>query len=143
MGRNSKLFERKVVFIIFFVLLCVFLYNRNIYVVTAYCNCKKCINSRKYRDKRFASNAKTYFGGAAASKSIPFKTRIELIPLNQRDRAAVDKHFKGRRNFTIEDRGFLIRGRKIDIFIPQRLGGHKAALKWGRRRMRIKMYKKE
>ncbi len=111
--------------------------HKDVFTVTAYCNCKICINVRRFRDKRFASNEKTYFGGAAASKEIPFGTRLTLIPLNSIDSYAINKLLNGRKNFIVEDRGFLIKGRKIDVFIPDDMGGHKTAQKWGRRHMHV------
>lgn len=111
----------------------------DIYQVTAYCDCKICINRLKFRDGKFASNESVYFGGAAARREIPFGTKIKLISLNEKDQRAVKNIFQGKVDFVIEDRGFLIQGNKIDIFIPKWLGGHKAAQKWGIRRMRIIM----
>jgi len=131
--------NRKVLILLACVLLATYLLNRNVYTVTAYCSCKKCINSREFRDERFASNQKVYFGGIAANKSIPFGTKIKLIPKRARDKKAVDRYLRGRKDFIVEDRGFLIKGRKLDIFIPQNMGGHKTALKWGKRRLRIQI----
>ena len=55
------------------------------------------------------------------------------------DAAAVMTLLNGRFNFTAADRGGKIKGRHIDLFIPDKLGGHKTARKWGVRRMRIKL----
>ena len=126
--------------IAFYILLLAIFYQFtqfDIYEVTAYCSCKICINKLEFRDGKFASNENVYFGGAAARRGIPFGTRIKLLPLNPRDQSAVKNIFQGRTDFVIEDRGFLIRGNKIDIYIPKWLGGHKAAQKWVIRRMRI------
>ncbi len=109
----------------------------DIYTVTAYCNCPICINKHEFQDKRFASYRPTYFGGIAAPREFRFGTQIRLIPLKEKDREAMDKYLEGREYYLVEDRGFLIRGNRLDIFIPQRLGGHKTAQKWGSRKMRI------
>ncbi len=111
--------------------------RQSVYTVTAYCPCRICINKRAFRDGKFASNAPSYWGGAAGPKKIPFGTQIKLVPLNPPDAEAAKNYFKGRRDFTIEDRGFLIRDKHIDIFIPPEMGGHKAALKWGSRQLQI------
>lgn len=46
---------------------------------------------------------------------------------------------KGRNDFIVEDRGGKIKGKHLDLFIPDSLGGHQAARKWGVRRMRIQL----
>jgi len=109
----------------------------DVYDVTAYCNCQICINKRVFRDKRFASMEETYFGGIAAPREFPFGTKIRLLPLNEKGKKIINELLEGRVDYVVEDRGFLIRGRRLDIFIPQRLGGHKTAQKWGTRQMRI------
>lgn len=114
-------------------------WGRYLYIVTAYCNCAVCINVPKYRDNQFASGRKIYWGGIAADPKIPFRSRLEILPTWPQDWAAVTKLFRGRRKFIVEDRGGKIKGRHIDIFIPDSMGGHKAALKWGVRRMRVKI----
>ncbi|MFA5087499.1 MAG: 3D domain-containing protein [Candidatus Omnitrophota bacterium] len=136
------LFRKKsVILALIIILAIVYVQNSDVYTVTAYCNCRICINKKNFRDGRFSSNQRVYFGGAAARKSIPFNTKIRLIPLSQKDKTAIDRYFKGRKDFIIEDRGFLITGNRIDIFIPKSMGGHKTALKWGKRKMRVKMFK--
>jgi len=108
-------------------------------LITAYCNCPICINVKKYHDGRFASGKKVYWGALAADPSIPFRTKVELMPLWPQDWAVIFTRLKGRRNFKVEDRGGKIKGKHIDLFIPDSLGGHKAARRWGARRMRLKI----
>lgn len=107
--------------------------------MTAYCNCPICINVKKYHDGRFASGKKVYWGGLAADAVLPIGTRVELVPHWPQDWGAVFHLLHRRRNFRVEDRGGKIKGKHIDLFIPDSFGGHKAALKWGVRRMRIKI----
>lgn len=127
-----------IVFLSLLIIAVTYQYNqRNIYTVTAYCPCKICINKREYRDGKFASNKVSYWGGAAAPKRIPFGTQFRIIPLNPIDAAAIKKYLNDRRNFTVEDRGFLVEGKHFDLFIPPEMGGHQAALKWGSRQLRI------
>lgn len=115
------------------------LWGKHLYLVTAYCNCPICVNVPKYHDDEFASGRKIYWGGIAADPKVPFRTKVELIPQWPADWFAVLGLLKSRRNFVVEDRGGKIKGRHIDLFIPDSMGGHKTALKWGRRRMRIKI----
>lgn len=61
------------------------------------------------------------------------------MPLWPQDWAVIFTRLKGRRNFKVEDRGGKIKGKHIDLFIPDSLGGHKAARRWGARRMRLKI----
>jgi 3D (Asp-Asp-Asp) domain-containing protein len=75
----------------------------------------------------------------AADKSIPFGSEIELVPVLPLHWLAVSRLLGGERHFTVEDRGGKIRGKRIDIFFPKSRGGHQAALRWGARRMRIKI----
>jgi 3D (Asp-Asp-Asp) domain-containing protein len=117
------------------------LWGRYLYLVTAYCDCPICINVPAYRDGRFANGKEVYWGGAAADPKVKFGSRIELMPQWPRDWKAVRSILKGRRRFVVEDRGSKIKGRHIDLFIPDRLGGHQAAKRWGARRMRIKINK--
>ena len=107
--------------------------------MTAYCNCPICINVQKFQDGRFASGKKLYWGGVAADKKIPFGSKLELVPLTPLNLFAVREVLRGRKKFIVEDRGGKIKNRHIDLYIPQSLGGHKAALRWGVRRMRIKI----
>ncbi len=115
------------------------LWLRHSYLITAYCDCPICINIPEFRDGKFASMRPLYWGGVAADKSIPFKSTVELVPFTLWDWLAVRNLLGNRRDFTVEDRGGKIRGRHIDIFIPNAQGGHQTALQWGARRMRIKI----
>ncbi len=112
---------------------------RHRYLITAYCDCPICINIPEFRDGKFASRHPVYWGGVAADKSVPFESSVELVPVTARDWFAVWKFLGNRRHFTVEDRGGKIHGRHIDIFFPQSQGGHQTALRWGVRRMRVKI----
>ena len=115
------------------------LWGRHLYIVTAYCNCAKCVNIPKYRDNQFASGKELYWGGIAADKSIAMGSKVELVPHSPVDWLAIMGILRGRSKFVVEDRGGKIKGRHIDIFFPKSRGGHMAALQWGVRRMRIKI----
>lgn len=114
-------------------------WGQYVYTITAYCNCPICINQSKYHDGKFASGKSVYWGGVASDAAVPFGTQMELLPLSPKDWMAVMNVLNGRRKFVIEDRGGKINGKHIDIFIPDSLGGHQAARRWGVRRMRIKL----
>jgi len=115
------------------------LWGKHLYLVTAYCDCPICINIAKFRDRKFASGRKTYWGGSAADSKISFGTEIELAPFWPKDFWKINRILRNRTSFEIEDRGGKIKGRHIDLFIPQSMGGHRTALKWGRQRMRIRL----
>ena len=114
-------------------------WGRFLYRVTAYCNCPICINVSKYQDSQFASGKSIHWGGVAADRQIAFGSDIELLPQWPQDWFAVHHTLRNRRHFVVEDRGGKIKGRAIDIFIPDQFGGHQTALEWGVRRMRIKV----
>jgi 3D (Asp-Asp-Asp) domain-containing protein len=115
------------------------LWGQFVYTITAYCNCPICINVPEYRDGKFASGKKLYWGAVAADPKVHFGSKVELVPTWPQDWLAAMVFLNGRRNFTVEDRGGLIKGKDIDIFIPDSMGGHPVAKKWGVRRMRIKI----
>lgn len=112
-------------------------WGRYLYLVTAYCSCPICINIPAYHDGRFASGKKVYWGGIAADPKIPFRSTVELVPVWPSDHWKVSRVLQHRTKFRVEDRGGKIKGRHIDIFIPDSMGGHKIALEWGRQKMRI------
>lgn len=112
---------------------------RHLYTITAYCNCPICINIPEYYDDRFASGKKLYWGAVASDPSVPFGAKVELVPHSPRDLLDIFLLLRGRFHYRVEDRGGKIKGRDIDLYIPKSLGGHKKALRWGRRRMRIKI----
>jgi 3D (Asp-Asp-Asp) domain-containing protein len=112
---------------------------RHRYLITAYCDCPICINVPEFRNGKFASLRSVYWGGVAAAKAIPFGSDVELVPVTLWDWFAVRNFLGDRRHFTVEDRGGKIRDRHIDIFFPQSRGGHQAAVRWGVRRMRVKI----
>ena len=88
------------------------LWGKHLYLVTAYCGCPVCINVPKYqKDTQFASGHKIYWGGAAADPAVPFGSSIELVPHWPQDWLTVQSLLKGRRSFTVEDRGGKIKGR--------------------------------
>jgi len=115
------------------------LWLRHRYLITAYCDCPICINVKSFRNGKFASRKPVYWGGIAADKKIPFRSGVELVPATPTDWFAVWRLLDGRRKFVVEDRGGKIRVRHLDIFFPKDRGGHEAALRWGARRMRIKI----
>ncbi len=115
------------------------LWARYFYLITAYCNCPICINVKEFQDGRFANGKKIYWGGVAAPPEIPFGTKIELIPFWPVDFFAINRILRNKRTFQVEDRGGMIKGKHIDLFIPDSLGGHRTALSWGRRWMRLKL----
>ncbi len=112
---------------------------RHRYLITAYCDCPVCVNRIEFRDGKFASQRPVYWGGVAADRSVSFGSSVELVPFTVWDWLAIRFFLDDRRYFTVEDRGGKIRGRHIDIFFPQSRGGHQAAVRWGVRRMRIKI----
>ena len=114
------------------------LWGKHLYLVTAYCGCPICINVREFRDQHIASGRRIYWGGVAADSKTPFGSKIELVPLLPQDWLATAVLLNGKRDFTVEDRGGKIKGKHIDLFIPDSLGGHQAARRWGIRRIRIK-----
>ena len=114
-------------------------WGRYLYIVTAYCDCPICINVPEYRDSRFANGKRVFWGGAAADPSVRFGTKITLVPHAPQDMGSIMTLLRGRHKFVVTDRGGKIKGRHIDLFIPNKLGGHKTARKWGVRRMRIKL----
>ena len=114
-------------------------WGRHLYLVTAYCNCPICINVKKYQDNQFANGKPIHWGAVAADPSVPFGAAVQLIPHWPQDWGAVYVLLDGTREFKVEDRGGKIKGKHIDLFIPDTMGGHKAALRWGVRRMRVKI----
>ena len=114
-------------------------WGRHLYTITAYCNCPICINVKKYHDGKFASGKSVYWGGVASDPSVPIGSRIEIVPHWPQDWKAVFAYLDGRRHFRVEDRGGKIKGKDIDVFIPNSMGGHKTARKWGVRHMRIRV----
>jgi 3D (Asp-Asp-Asp) domain-containing protein len=127
-------------FIVFFGWLVYHLsWGQYLYTITAYCDCPICINVIAHQDSHFASGKPVYWGGVAADPSVRFGSRVDLVPHSPLDWFAVMGVLKGRRNFVVEDRGGKIKGRDIDLFIPDEMGGHKMALNWGVRKMRIKI----
>ncbi|MFH1208708.1 MAG: 3D domain-containing protein [Candidatus Omnitrophota bacterium] len=138
--------KNKIVIFIFILMLATVLWKaydifwlRHRYLITAYCDCPVCINIPEFRDGKFASRRSVYWGGVAADKSVPFGSSMELVPFALLDWLAVRNFLGDRRHFTVEDRGGKIRGRHIDIFFPESRGGHQTAVRWGVRRMRVKI----
>jgi len=91
---------------------------------SGYCSCRKCCSP--YDGTRTASGTRPRHGIIAAPKNIPFGTRL-YVP--------------GYGWGTVEDRGGAIKGNKIDLFFEDDRGkpgsGHKKALKWGRKNVRV------
>lgn len=116
-----------------------FAWERHLYIVTAYCNCPICVDIPEYLDGQFASGRRIYWGGIAADPSVRFGSKVELMPHAPMDMLDILFLLRGRRKYRVEDRGGKIKGRHIDLYIPKSLGGHKTALRWGVKRMRIKI----
>ena len=93
---------------------------------------------RSYQYGRCASGKRVQWGVSAADPKIRFGTKIEIVPFMPQDWLAVLGLLKGRRDFIVEDRGGKIKGKHIDLFFPNSLGGHKAAKAWGKRYLRLK-----
>jgi len=88
--------------------------------VSGYCsNCGICVK-KEFRNGRFASGKRCYFGGVAADRANPFGTKVEF-----------KKRIHGLTSFRVEDRGRIIKGNKIDIWFPT----HKEAKNFGRKRL--------
>ena len=114
----------------------------DVYEVTGYCNCGKCCNwerswfglgppvvskgvnrgARKIVGQT-ASGVRAHYGTVAADTAVlPFGTVIEIPGYGY-----------GR----VEDRGGAIRGKRLDLWFPS----HEAALRWGRKRIRVRIWK--
>ena len=87
--------------------------------VSFYDNDKYCID-KKYRDSRFASGKKVYFGGIAMGKQYKFGTKVVF-----------EKPILGRKTFICEDRGRLIKNNAVDLYV----GSHSLARELGRMRV--------
>lgn len=94
-----------------------------IMIVTAYCPCSKCCG--KWADGRTATGRDAYTRGVAVDRSrIPLGSRLSIPGYGQRVLA--------------DDVGGAIKGNRIDV----RFNIHKAALKWGRRTLRVTVWPK-
>lgn len=83
--------------------------NGETYKVTAYCSCSKCCGKTTGRT---ASGTKATAGRtAAAPAKFAFGTKLNI----------------GGKIYTVEDRGGVIKGNRIDIYV----NSHSAALQWG------------
>ena len=89
------------------------------FTVTAYCPCKKCCG--KTNGKTASGKIATANHTVAASKQFAFGTQLVI----------------GGKVYTVEDRGGAIKGNRIDIFFAS----HKAALQFGRKKMKVYSYK--
>lgn len=90
--------------------------------VTAYCPCKKCCG--EFADGITASglDVKDFYGLiVAAPAEYPFGTLMEI---------------PGYGNATVQDRGGVIKGNKLDVFFRT----HQEALNWGRQILKVKVY---
>lgn len=88
------------------------------FTVTAYCPCKKCCG--KTNGKTASGKIATANHTVAASKQFAFGTQLVI----------------GGKVYTVEDRGGAIKGNRIDIFFAS----HKAALQFGRKKMKVYRY---
>ena len=89
------------------------------YTITAYCPCRKCCG--KWANGITASGvyAKSKHT-IAAPKGIPFGTVLVIDGIE----------------YTVEDRGGAIRGKKLDIYFDT----HREALNWGRQKREVFIY---
>ncbi len=85
-------------------------------IVTAYCSCEECCG--EHAVGLFASGRRVYWGGVAADwRVFPQGTKVEI------------EGFQG--PFRVEDKGRLIKGSKLDIWMPT----HAQAEDFGRQRL--------
>ena len=114
-----------------------------VFEVTGYCNCQKCCSWERGwfglgpavvskgpdrgKPKRIgitASGTRARHGTIAAdTRVLPFGTVIEI-----------PGYGFGR----VEDRGGAIQGNRLDLWFPT----HEAALRWGRKRIRVRIWKR-
>lgn len=88
------------------------------FTITAYCPCKKCCG--KTNGKTASGKIATANHTVAASSKFAFGTELVI----------------GGKVYTVEDRGGAIKGNRIDIFFAS----HKAALQFGRKKMKVYRY---
>ncbi|MDE5965293.1 MAG: 3D domain-containing protein [Lachnospiraceae bacterium] len=88
------------------------------FTITAYCPCAKCCG--KSNGKTASGKTATAGHTIAASKQFAFGTQLVI----------------GGKVYTVEDRGGAIKGKRIDIFFAT----HKAALQFGRKKMKVYRY---
>lgn len=90
-----------------------------VFVGTAYCKCRFCCG--KYADGKTASGTIPKQGRTiAAPKNFPFGTKL-----------VINGH-----EYTVEDRGGSIKGRRLDIYFDS----HAEALRFGRQRVEVFCY---
>lgn len=90
------------------------------FTVTAYCACKKCCG--KTTGKTASGKIAKANHTVAASKQFAFGTQLVIDG----------------KVYTVEDRGGAIKGNRIDVFFSS----HKAALQFGRKKMKVYSYHK-
>lgn len=96
-----------------------------IYEVTAYCSCAKCCG--KWADGITASGKPVRWGVIATDwRALPKGTRVQIQGFP-------------RTTFVALDIGGAIKGKRIDIWYPS----HRKALKFGRRKLRVTVLRKE
>lgn len=88
--------------------------------VTAYCPCEICCG--EYADGKTVTGKNAYLPGIAVDKKIIKLGTLIDVP--------------GYGKFEADDIGGAIKGNKIDI----RFKSHREALKWGRRKLKVKIY---
>lgn len=89
------------------------------FTITAYCPCAKCCG--KTNGRTASGKIATAGHTVAASSQFAFGTQLVI----------------GGKVYTVEDRGGAIKGNRIDIFFAS----HQAALNFGRKTMKVYLYK--
>lgn len=89
------------------------------YTITAYCPCRKCCGKWANGITSSGTTA-TANHTIAAPKNIPFGTVLVIDGIE----------------YTVEDRGEAIKGKKLDIFMES----HSACLKWGKQKKEVFIY---
>ena len=99
--------------------------------VTAYCPCKKCCG--RFADGRTHTGRDAYKAGVAVDPTV--------IPLGSRlDIPGYDRGPNGNGSWILaDDTGSRVVGKRIDV----RFKTHEEAIKWGVKRLKIRIWKKK
>lgn len=143
--KNEDGFDRimcKVLFIFICLLIIIYYMNENIgnaserkwvsryeYVTaTSYCLCQKCTGKENHDGKTASGTNAFKIGVAVDPKFIPIGSRVDIPELTPW--------------LLCDDIGGAIKNNKIDIRVP-RVDGHKEALKYGVKRVKIRVWRLE